>query len=621
MKVNYLKTSIILIGILFSSFIIPTSIAGNYEGNNGFQVQYSVLNHKLYVSIPTTLYNYYGNLSHKVGGDSDYTKLITPEAVEPIAENIRNLTNNMPYRDEQFANAVLDFVHQIPYNISDPKYPVETIENHYGDCVTLSLLAASIMKAGGLAVVLIHYTGINPGHMNVGVFLPYTPIYHSLLISPTSFEYNNKTYWTAEATPEANWKVGDQSASMAYAQPVIISLEKIKESCPASVSSSLDKPSLSSSISLNLSHQILLEKENGRSLTISGSIQPNYSDQVVTIYISNASSFNYFTTITDATGDYTFAWNFTSQGAYGISSSWNGVSDFAGADSEILRVFIGPASLTQFQTNDYYYIYGQASIANYEVRPFLGISDFLTIPLGTNLTLSYDFTILPTGQAPSNVQTKTVIVPASEQKIRTSNRQIETVEIPEKTVLVPTYVPLGLEPLRLPDDFNQTIDNKFCFILQNNAGSNYSLNVKGLNDYDLSSIVQSNKNNIDFLNATEALKENAWYKVTTSITDNGVATSLQNADGAIIQSKTNLYRIEGNNESVLLIANDADSAIVLKDLKIQTVNNASQLQPQEVVKIPNQPQATFPYVYAIFLLAVTFVAALIYIEKKKSQKK
>ena len=227
----------------------------------------------------------------------------------------------------------------------------------------------------------------------------------------------------------------------------------------------------------------------------------------------------------------------------------------------------------------------------------------------------------PTGQAPSNVQTKTVIVPASEQKIRTSNRQIETVEIPEKTVLVPTYVPLGLEPLRLPDDFNQTIDNKFCFILQNNAGSNYSLNVKGLNDYDLSSIVQSNKNNIDFLNATEALKQNAWYKVTTSITDNGVATSLQNADGAIIQSKTNLYRIEGNNESVLLIANDADSAIVLKDLKIQTVNNASQLQPQEVVKIPNQPQATFPYVYAIFLLAVTFVAALIYIKKKKSQKK
>ena len=74
--------------------------------------------------------------------------------------------------------------------------------DNYGDCVGLSILAASIMEAGGLDVVLIHYTGINPQHMNVGVYLPYTPAYHTTLTTPTSFTYDNKTYWTAEATPK-----------------------------------------------------------------------------------------------------------------------------------------------------------------------------------------------------------------------------------------------------------------------------------------------------------------------------------------------------------------------------------------------------------------------------------
>ena len=123
------------------------------------------------------------------------------------------------------------------------------------------------------------------------------------------------------------------------------------------------------------------------------------------------------------------------------------------------------------------YMDKQASAA-YEVRPLQGVNDFLSIPLGTNVSFSYDFIVLQAGHTVSNVQTKTVTIPASEQTISTGrNRPTITIQIPEKTITVPINVPTDLAPLRLPDDFNQTINNQFCFILQNNNG-NYSLNVR-----------------------------------------------------------------------------------------------------------------------------------------------
>jgi hypothetical protein len=215
----------LLIGVLLLVFIAPSSLAGNYEKTYSFQAQYGLLSQKMYVSVPPSLYDYFGNASHQVSGDSDYAKLVTPLSVEPIADNIRKVTRDLPYSDEQFADAVLTMVHQIPYNITGAKYPVETIVHNTGDCVALSLLAASIMKAGGLNVVLIHYTGISPSHINVGVYLPYTPLYNTLLMMPTGFEYDNKTYWTAETTPAQDWKVGDQSEMLFSARAVIIPLD------------------------------------------------------------------------------------------------------------------------------------------------------------------------------------------------------------------------------------------------------------------------------------------------------------------------------------------------------------------------------------------------------------
>ena len=231
MKFRLWKASGLLVCLLLSVFIISVVSAANYEKTYKIQApsglinrQYKLISHqsdllsglynqKLYISITPSLYNYYGNLSHAVNEDSDYVKFITPQAVAPIAESIKKVTDKLPHSDEQFADAVLMMVHQIPYTIVEPKYPVETLKDNSGDCVQLSFLAASIMKAGGLDVVLIHYIGIDPEHLNVGVYLPYKPVYHTLTSPLTGFEYDNKTYWTAEATPAGNWRVGDQSGS------------------------------------------------------------------------------------------------------------------------------------------------------------------------------------------------------------------------------------------------------------------------------------------------------------------------------------------------------------------------------------------------------------------------
>ncbi len=621
MHFEYRKASILFISILLLVFITPTSIAGNYEKTYIFQAQYSFFSQKLYVSILPSLYNYYNNASHAVYGDSDYEKFITPQAVEPIAEAIQKVTRNLPYSDEQFADAVLNLVHQIPYAISDPKYPVETLADNSGDCVGLSLLAASIMMAGGLDVVLIHYTGINPGHMNVGVYLPYTPVYHTLLMTPTGFDYNNKTYWTAEATSAGDWKVGDQSEFLANAKPVIIPLENTEQSSPVQVSSSVGTPLLASSISVNLSQAPSSIEENTRALTISGSISPAYSGKSVAIYVScNGSSDDYFRTVTDSVGSYSLTLNFTSTGTYYIRTSWSGASNYAGSDSETLTVFIGPESFVQFQRGDYNYIYGQASTAAYATLPMQGVNDFLTIPLGENVSFSYDFIILQAGHAVSNVQTKTITIPTSELTIVTGrNRQTKTIQIPEQTITVPVNVPPYLVPLRLPDDLNQTIYNQFCFIFQNNGGDNYSLNVRALNDYDLSSIRQDNASNTAFINASENIKEDTWYKVTASISENGIAANFYNTNGTLVESTVTPYDVMNSSEMVMLITNNVDNAVVFKDLKVQPLNNITQ-PPKSNVRTTNDSGMFAQYVYLSILLVATFAAAVVYVEEKRQMK-
>jgi hypothetical protein len=295
------KTSIILISILLASLVIPVSFASNYDRTYNCDVQYGLDNHKLYTSTPPSIYDYYRGETHSLTNENDYAKFVTPTAVKPIAEIIRNITSNSRNNDEEFANAVLMLIHQIPYAETDIKYPVETIADNSGDCDTLSLLAASIMKAGNLDIVLFYYK--NAGHMNIGVNLPNTP-YSPWWTSPTSYEYDGKEYWIAECTPKAEWKVGDQPESLTNEKPLIISLENCEKSSPAQISASLDNPLTPSSTTINISSNPSSINYGERNLTISGTITPNYQEQNITIYISQDKiTYNNYQTQTDSAGN------------------------------------------------------------------------------------------------------------------------------------------------------------------------------------------------------------------------------------------------------------------------------------------------------------------------------
>jgi hypothetical protein len=396
MGFRYIWISILILCLLLPVLVSSGFAAVNYERSYSFQMHYGLLGKKLYVSIPPSIYDHYSNMSHVVYADSDFQNFITPDAVKPIADEIQKATVNLPNNDEQFANAVLTMVHQIHYVVTGFEYPVETLGNNLGDCVGLSLLAASIMKAGSLDVVLFRYEGINPGHINVGVCLPYTPIYHSLLMTPTSFEYNNKTYWTAEATPEMDWKVGCQPSMLVNTRAIIIPLDTSERSTPGQVSASLGSPLLSSNLNVNLSSEPSNIQNETRGFIISGSTYPVFPGQNITLYISqNKTLDTYFETQPDPDGNYCFLWTFTSSGTYYLTASSRGNSTYSGADSETLTVFIGPESFTRFQTINYNYIivirnfvYNIIKISGTidpAIRQLQGVKSFLSIPLNVTL--------------------------------------------------------------------------------------------------------------------------------------------------------------------------------------------------------------------------------------------
>jgi len=644
MDFNYRKFGIALITVLLIAFIVPGTATANIEKTYSIPPpsklamhQYSIINvqsrlssilhpnQKLYVSIPPSLINYYANLTHTINDDSDYAQFVTPQAVAPIAECIQKVLGSLPYSNELFADAVLALVHQIQYNVTEAKYPVETIVDDYGDCVGLSILAASIMEAGGLNVVLILYTGINPQHMNVGVYLPYTPVYHTPLMAPTSFTYNNRTYWTAECTPAGNWKVGDQSPSLAGARAIIIPLNSTTQSLPpAQVSASLNTNLLPSTITISPGQEVASTEAYGeRALNISGSITPAIPDQTVNIYISgNENEYNYYgiegggienlATVTDNNGNYNLTWNFTTSGTYYITASWNGASNYAGADSQTLQVFVGPQSYYQFEAIDYNYIFGQPSMASLATAPMQGINDFLTLPLGANVSLSYNFIVLQAGQTISNVPTTNVTVPASQETVFTANGTLRTIQVPAYNETIPLSVPNGLVPLRLPDDFDQTLDNQFCFILQNNAG-NYSLNVRGLSDEDIANMQAY----AAITNATENVKEDTWYQITINVTGNTGTTNLSYLNGTSIESISNSY---GYNQTVILIKNNEDTAIVLKNLTIQTQNTVQ--KPQSTNKTTSNSGKPDLALYAIAsTLLAAIVVAVLYVKKQRKRQK
>lgn len=579
---NSQKTIILIVSVLLLVLIMPTySFTKIYDRTFTLEVQYGyyLFSHTLYVSVPPSLYEYYYGKSHRVYSDGDYAKFVTPNAVKPIAMSIQNGIGNRPYRDEEFANAVLILVRQISYVKGNVKYPVETLVGNSGDCDVLSFLAASIMKAGGLDVVLLHYKNSSPSHMNVGVYLPYTPVYNSWWMSPVCYEYNNKTYWMAECTSKGEWKVGDRPELLVGATPQIISLEKCEKSSPAQVSSSLDSPLIPSHTSITVSSHISSAENGTRTLRISGSISPSCLGKSVVMYVSkDGSSFDISrTVVTDSFGKYSFTWDSISTGTYYIRTSWSGSSNYAGSDSETLTVFVGPESFVQFETPDYNYILGRPVAAPAESRNMQGIEEFLSSNLtGTGVLITGKFIILRSEKTISNLQTKTITIPRSEKTIRLARKTIK-ISIPERTITItsPIDIPLGMKPLILPDNFSQTINNQFGFILQRIGENNYSVDVRGLDYYDIHQITKlSYENTATFMNASMVVRENTWYNMVARMSEDEITAELFDANDARLKNieiKENAAKI---SEFGIILTNSTDAVIAFKNLTVEILDQS-----------------------------------------------
>jgi hypothetical protein len=599
---------LMLVSPLMEVFGAESPSASNYERAYTFEVQYGYyrFSHKLYVSTPSSLYDYYHSKSHVIRSDSDYAKFVTPDVFKSIAENIQNVTGTLPYSEEQFANAVLKLTRQVSYVKSDVKYPVETMLDNSGDCDLLSLLAASIMKAGGLDVVLLYYKGLSPSHMNIGVYLPYTPIYRTWWLAPAGFEYNNKTYWMAECTSLGEWKVGDRPDLLAGAKPQIISLENCEESSPAHVASSFDGPLAPSAISITMSSENASAEDSGRNLTISGSISPAYAGKSVVMYISkDGSSYNTFrTTSTDEFGNYSFTWNFTSTGAYYVRTSVSGFSNYSSSDSEKLAVFTGFYQPPVPTEAEYYWsAWSNDALVRANAAPLYALSvtqqskELLQRNLtGTNVLLSGEFIVLQNKQ---NATTQ-----ENEQTITLQqNRRYAAVQISEQALTVPS---------------EQSTNNWFGFILQNNSEGNYTASVKVLNSGASTRLTtQLAENSKTLMNASISTRENTWYKVAAKISEGGKTAELYDANGTLLQNITDAGSVlDSVSESGVLVAYDPDAVVVFKNLKAETLSQAA--PPVDAGQTPagDELEQLAPCIGLTVLLAVA-VAAVTYIKERK----
>jgi hypothetical protein len=339
MKTNCAKaaTTIIVFAILST---ISVCLAEDYT------ISYQLLEkldgtvaYKLNMVVPQSLQEYYLEKSHRLTSDTDFAKFVTPYALKPVADNLRELYKD----DEDFANGVLMIVHQIPYEETVPvKYPLETMVDNKGDCDLFSCIAASIMKAGGLNVVLLHYK--EEKHMNVGVHLSEAP--KAARGSVYSVTLNNVAYYVAECTGgnwTTGWRVGECSNNLKEASAQVITLENSEEVSPGQVSASFTalEPS---AISLEISTFITFQESP---ITFRGQLTPTKPNENVTIYagISGSPWTVLDNTITQSDGRFEYVWETETAGIYAIRVSWSGDDSYMGSISATKNVMIIPLFL------------------------------------------------------------------------------------------------------------------------------------------------------------------------------------------------------------------------------------------------------------------------------------
>lgn len=303
-----------------------------------FTISYQLINqstgsvtHTLNVSVPRALVNHYNSLTHKSASILDFPKFVTPYALKPIADCLREVYPD----DEDFTNGVLKIVHQIPYEETlEAYYPVETILRNRGDCDLTSVMAAAILKAGGLDVVLLFYE--SEEHMNIGVCLNQPPRDARL---PVFFLQNNGTkYYVAETTSsswENSWRVGECPEDLRGTTVQIVTLQDAEQIAPGQVSASFTALD-STNIEFEVSPIITFE---GAEVTLKGKISPTIPNENVTIYWSqNGEPWQILTIVpTNINGQFMYTWKPKLAGLVDtceIHVSWVGNQQYAGTTSQ-----------------------------------------------------------------------------------------------------------------------------------------------------------------------------------------------------------------------------------------------------------------------------------------------
>jgi hypothetical protein len=136
----------------------------------------------------------------------------------------------------------------------------------------------------------------------------------------------------------------------------------------------------------------------------------------------------------------------------------------------------------------------------------------------------------------------------------------------------------------------------------------------------MASIAQDNGSNVAFMNTTESVEENTWYTVTENITESGITATLYGSDGNLIKSMATAVDTLNSNKMAMLIANNVDSAVVFKDLIVQTQNSTARTPENTEKTTTNDGGSSAQYVNLSILLVTTFAAAIVYVKKKRQIK-
>jgi hypothetical protein len=296
--------------------------------------------YELNVAVPESLHQYYEEKSHGLTSSNGFSIFVTPYALQPIADRLWEIYHN----EENFANGVLMIVHQITYVETMPsKYPVETMVDGQGDCDLFSYIAASVMKAGGLDVVLLYYE--DQSHMNIGVHLSSPP--EDTRDNVFYVTNDGEKYYVAECTGgnwKEGWRVGECPADLKQVSAEVVTLEDAEEVAPGQVSASFTAME-PSTLSLEVSPIIALQNS---AIVIDGQLAPEVANENVTLYAQiNSSPWTVIgTVVTQSDGSFEYVWMADVAGSHAIRAGWSGNKMYTGAMSSTKSATVLPLFLT-----------------------------------------------------------------------------------------------------------------------------------------------------------------------------------------------------------------------------------------------------------------------------------